>query len=180
MRQHLHNVRQIIRSAPTLPLISEYLFIILPFIVWVVTKFATGRLVFGELIYIKDWSFAAAILSGQTLIKLTGGFSVGGRGAISIDKIVLITTLLVVLILLPAVIILAYVAGSPESGASPPGMHSNLAVSQITLFFGATLAYYILGGWGMHLQKHCAQSAPIQAAEFPRSPEADRFREARA
>ena len=154
----LNIIRQVFKETPKLPLISEYLFIILPFIVWIVSKFATGKLVFGELIYIKDWSFAAAILSGQTLIKLTGGFSVAGKTVISIDKIILITTLLIVFILLPAVIILAYVAG-----ASEPVMHRNLAGSQIALFLGATIAYYILGGWGMYLQKKYAETSTLAA-----------------
>jgi hypothetical protein len=166
-----NRIRQGFKNTPKLPLISEYLFIILPFIVWVVSKFATGKLVVGELIYIKDWSFAAAILSGQTLIKLTGGFSVAGKNVISIDKIILITTLLIVFILLPAVIILAYVAGASDAVAKPgePIMHSNLAGSQIALFLGATVAYYLLGGWGMYLQKQYAESPSLMSGAELRS-----------
>lgn len=75
------------------------------------------------------------------------------KSVISIEKIILVTTLLIVFILLPAVIILAYVAGGSES--VPEGqktMPLTLAGSQIALFVAATMAYFALGGWGMYLQ----------------------------
>ena len=118
---------------------AEVLFVLLPFIVIGIVLFDEGHL--SKVLYKSEWSFAGAILIGQTLVKLFSGFlSISGRyRSIEWQKISLAITLLFVLGLVPSLIVLTLVLKS-----EPPS--TGLVIMQLILF-SLGLIVFILFGW---------------------------------
>ena len=67
-------------------LLSEYLFIFLPFIVIAIVKIYNSKI--DEFLRAPDWSFASSILFGQLLVKFVAGSII--RDKVQWQRIVLI------------------------------------------------------------------------------------------
>src|ERR1700723_3616949 len=93
----------------TFALITELLFIILPFIVIGITLANRGEL--RTLFFIPEWSIVAAVIIGQAIVRFA---SVAiGRPVAGKEAIVFMMTLMLVAILVPTLLILVFVLTSP-------------------------------------------------------------------
>ena len=115
-------------------LLSEYLFIFLPFIVIGIIKIYTADL--DSFLRAADWSFASSILFGQVLVKLVSGAVIHDKA--QWQRVVLVVTLVLVLGLVPCLIILALIL--IDNGTSTFLVHM-----QTTIFFIATVTFFWLG-----------------------------------
>ena len=86
-------------------LISEILFVFLPFVVMFLVRF----LVDGEnILFEREWAFAAAVLSGRAVVEFVKrGVSVGESGVEGAT--VLFVVLIIVFVLVPSLIVLALI-----------------------------------------------------------------------
>jgi hypothetical protein len=119
---------------------SEYVFILLPFIVLLIVKIneSNGAGFFS----MADWSFAASILYGQALVKFTAG-SVN-RKSTQWQRVVFIISLITVLGLVPSLVVLALVLISDCVSAF-------LQALQMTNFVLSTVVFILLGGAGQKM-----------------------------
>ncbi|MGR6837952.1 hypothetical protein ACU5DF_02185 [Aliivibrio wodanis] len=115
-------------------LLSEYLFIFLPFVVIGIIKIYTSDL--DSFFKAADWSFAASILFGQVLVKLVSGSVIHQKA--KWQRVVLLFSLVLVLGLVPCLITLALIL--IDNGAS-----LFLVYLQTTLFCIATIVFFWLG-----------------------------------
>jgi hypothetical protein len=115
-------------------LISEYLFVLLPFVVIAIIKIYLSDV--DAFFKAADWSFASSILFGQVLVKLVSG-SVIHSGA-KWQRVVLLVALVLVLGLVPCLIILALIL--IDNGNS-----QFLINMQAAIFVIATLTFFLLG-----------------------------------
>lgn len=120
-------------------LFAEYLFILLPFIVIAIVKIYTHSL--ETLLSAPDWSFAASILWGQTIVKLVSGCSL--HGAIW-QRLSLLVSTLIVLGIVPSLIILALMLIS-----TTPSLI--LVSMQMILFVLSSIAFIWIGTAGQTL-----------------------------
>lgn len=120
-------------------LYSEYLFILVPFIVITIVKAFNSSI--QELLYVPDWSFAASILWGQTIVKVVAG---GVSNKVIWQRTVLVVSGLIVIGLIPSLITLALMLVSGE----PPLF---LTYLQGILFVLATVVFLSFGAAGQIL-----------------------------
>ena len=120
-------------------LLSEYLFILVPFVVIVIVRSYNGSL--QTLFEAPDWSFAASILWGQTIVKLVAG---GSSGTVVWQRMTLIISAIFVFGLIPSLVTLTIMLISE----SPPIYHVYL---QLILFVLASLVYFLVGSVGQIL-----------------------------
>jgi hypothetical protein len=90
-----------------------------------------------------EWSFGAAILFGQSLMKFISGIARGGAAAIG--PVAFVVALLVVFGLVPSLIVLDMTLQAVEAKGEPAGW---LQVSQVALFVLGALMYMALGTIG--------------------------------
>lgn len=90
-----------------------------------------------------EWTFGAAILFGQTLVKFVSGLAQGGDA--SKGPVALAVSLLMVFGLAPSLLVLLITLQIVEEGNVPPHW---LQATQVLLFAGATLVYMLLGTIG--------------------------------
>jgi hypothetical protein len=115
-------------------LLSEYLFVFLPFIVIAIVKIYSSQL--DEFLKAPDWSFASSILFGQLLVKFVAGSII--REKVQWQRITLIISMIFVLGLVPSLVVLALML-------IDNGQSQFLVVMQLTFFIIATVAYFLLG-----------------------------------
>jgi len=124
----------------TYMLISEFLFILMPFIVLaIVTSYKTSII---DLIHIPEWSLSAAILFGLTIVKLVAGSTVAV--GVHWQRAVLVISLFLVIGLVPSLIVLALVLISNEQVIG-------LTIAQFVLFSLAVFVYFYFGKAGHSL-----------------------------
>ncbi len=119
-------------------LMAEVVFASLPLLLIFLIFAHTKRL--GEVFASPEWSFGSAVLLGQTLAKFVSGLAKAGHtrpGAAA-----LITSLLLVLGLAPALIILALMLQSEHGPSSPAGW---LQALQVLYFLIASMLYVVIG-----------------------------------
>ena len=135
-------------------LAAEVLFTILPLL-----------LVFGVLFHVHnsrrlftypEWSFGAAILFGQALVKFVSGLMRGST--VAIGPVVLAVVLIIVLGLAPSLLVLTLTLLSWEP-TNVPGPATWLQVVQVILFFLGGLAYMVLGTVGEMYQGRYSKDA---------------------
>ncbi len=87
-----------------------------------------------------EWTFGAAILFGQTLVKFVSNLARGGAAARG--PVALIVALIVVFGLVPSLFVLDWSLQSYETGSE---FRRLLQASQVGLFCGAAAVYMLLG-----------------------------------
>ena len=120
---------------------AEYLFAVLPLVVlWIVFSYKQQGV--GKLLSSADWSFGAAVLIGQAIVKLVSGLAAAG-GRRRWERAALIVSSLIVLLLVPSLVILALMLIEQ----SPPLW---LVIAQILLFVAGSLVFLCFGSVGQH------------------------------
>lgn len=120
-------------------LLSEYLFILVPFIVILIVKVYSNTI---ETIFsAPDWSFAASILWGQVIVKLVAG---GSAGNVVWQRITLLISAIFVLGLIPSLVTLTIILIAD----SPPTF---LMYLQLSLFLISSAVYFSVGSAGQIL-----------------------------
>lgn len=120
---------------------TEMLFVLLPFIVIAGVHLSKGAAL--RVFYASEWSFAAVVLSGQTLLKFSSGFLSRGE-ALHREKVTLVMAVLIVLVLVPSVLLLLFVLISDP-------LPAGLAVMQMVWFSITFVLFAILGTLGESL-----------------------------
>ncbi|CAI2302574.1 hypothetical protein ACEWBT_23425 [Vibrio parahaemolyticus] len=115
-------------------LLSEYLFIFLPFLVIGIIKIYKSD--FATFFQAADWSFAASILFGQVIVKLVSG-SVIHKHA-QWQRVVVLLSFILVLGLVPSLIVLALIL-------IDGGVSEFLVNMQLSLFCLASLVFFLVG-----------------------------------
>ena len=123
-----------IYSNARIVLTSEYLFVLLPFIVIGIIRIYTAT--FSDLIKAADWSFASSILLGQVIVKLVAG-AIAHKNT-QWQRVVFLASLIIVLGLVPCLITLALLL--IDNGKS-----TFLVNMQITIFCLSTLVFFWIG-----------------------------------
>jgi len=104
----------------------------------VLLRYARG----GDVIGSPEWSFGAAILFGQALVKFSTGVAHGGRAAHG--PVALAVTLILVLGLAPSLLVLTLILVDTE--ADPKRDPDTwLGVMQVVLFIASAVTYCIFG-----------------------------------
>ena len=114
-------------------LLSEYLFVLLPFVVIAIVKIYTST--FDEFLEAPDWSFASSILFGQLLVKLVSGSII--KKEAQWQRVSLLITLIFVLGLVPCLIVLTLML-------IDNGQSSFLIYMQVFLFVLSTLSFFFI------------------------------------
>lgn len=115
-------------------LLSEYLFIFLPFVVIGIIKLYKSS--FSDFFAAADWSFASAILFGQVIVKIVNAGVVHKNAAW--QKVVLILTFLFILGVTPCLIIIAIILLDNANSIY-------IMASQVILYAIATLIFFWVG-----------------------------------
>jgi len=116
-------------------LAAELLFTFLPFLVIFLVLAYTQEI--PRMLYLPEWSFAAAILSGQAIVKfILGLLEFGDR--VNLGIVALVVTATIVVILAPSLVVLSLIL---VTGSSPTW----LAIMQIVLFVLAVVLFLFLG-----------------------------------
>jgi len=115
-------------------LVSEYLFVFLPFVVIAIVKIYSSAL--DDFLKAPDWSFASSILFGQLLVKLVSGSIINKRS--QWQRVSLIVSVIFVLGLVPCLITLALML-------IDNGQSQFLVNMQVVLFFIATVSFFWIG-----------------------------------
>jgi hypothetical protein len=112
--------------------VAEVLFIVLPLLVLgIVLRYKHLQ---HEILSSAEWSFAAAVLFGQGLVKLVG--PVAERGGIHAERVGMYFALILVLGLVPSLVILSLVLLSPHPGFWLTFAQITLCVLGFLTFFG--------------------------------------------
>ncbi len=126
---------------------AELMFILLPFLVSGIVFTYLGDVT--KIFYLSEWSLAASILFGQSLIKFIIGIMKMDRRAkrVRSDIITFIISFVIIVGIVPSLLILSFVLTSENVSTA-------LATSQIVLFIFGFLSFFILGGAGHLIQKN--------------------------
>lgn len=117
--------------------IGEVLFVVLPLLVLAIVFLGRGKTWFS-LLASPEWSFGAAVLMGQSLVKFVAGVS--HIGAIW-ERVALVVSGTIVLGLVPSLIVLSLILTSDH----PP---IQLVVVQIGFFVLGVIIFILLGTIG--------------------------------
>ncbi|KXI23215.1 hypothetical protein, partial [Photobacterium sanguinicancri] len=115
-------------------LLSEYLFIFLPFLVIAIIKIYKSD--FSTFFQAADWSFAASILFGQVIVKLVSGSVIHSKA--KWQRVVVLLSFILVLGLVPSLVVLALIL-------IDGGVSNFLVNMQLTLFFFASVVFFFVG-----------------------------------
>ncbi|WP_278183522.1 hypothetical protein [Vibrio misgurnus] len=115
-------------------LLSEYLFIFLPFLVIGIIKIYKSD--FSTFFQAADWSFAASILFGQVIVKLVSGSVIHKKARW--QRVVVLLSFILVLGLVPSLVVLALVL-------IDGGVSSFLVITQLVLFTLASVVFFLVG-----------------------------------
>jgi hypothetical protein len=116
-------------------LFAELFFTLLPILVLLIAfKYKSAP---QNILFVTDWAFAAAVLSGQTIIKFISGLLKSGF-RINLGVIALIISGIFVFLLTPSLEVITLLVTS----ASPPIWLSQL---QLGLFFASIVVFLLLG-----------------------------------
>ncbi len=118
--------------------IGEWLFAMLPIIVIMIVMAHLEKL--SLMAHSPEWSFGAAVLAGQTIARFVAGIHYAGK--ISLDRVLLGISVIIVGIVVPANIILVLVILSIESESRH--VSDLLSVMQILLFCISSIAFVLV------------------------------------
>lgn len=119
-------------------LTAEVAFAVLPLLTLLMVLLYTSHQ--RHLFASPEWSFGAAILFGQAVVKFVAGLA--RAGAAAPGPVALVVTLVVVFGLVPSLIVLTMTLHSSEVGTFP---NRGLQVAQVVLFCGGAIIYLLLG-----------------------------------
>lgn len=135
--------------------IAELLFVILPFIVLTIVVAYRSQGVI-HLLTVPDWSLGAAVLIGQSIVKLVAGVTADGRQR-PWERTALLVSVLIVLLLVPSLVVLALM----QIAENPPTW---MVVLQLLLFFAGAVTFLMFGTVGQWLVdgrgKHTLEPKP--------------------
>jgi hypothetical protein len=120
---------------------AEVAFAVLPLLVVLMVLVYTTRPC--EFLSSPEWSFGAAILFGQGLVKFVAGLA--RIGAAAPGPVALVVTLVVLLGLVPSLLVLTMTLNSAET---KDHVESWLRISQVALFLLSAPTYLLLGTLG--------------------------------
>jgi len=124
-----------------LSLMASYIFVILPFIILVIVKFAQDKS--SELLLLSDWSIASSIIYGQLIVKLTTALAATNRSK-KMPSITFNITLLVCLGLAINIVVYVLMLVIPSQ---------NIGIVQLILFTIASAFHFIYGSAIYHINK---------------------------
>jgi predicted permease len=113
---------------------SEILFVVLPLVVVALVDLNRGKGIHGVLAS-PEWSFAAAVLFGQSIVKI---IAVATSGVIAV-RASLLGTIAIVIGLAPSLLVLSFVLNADHA------ISTTLTVAQLVLFAAGVAAYLWLG-----------------------------------
>jgi hypothetical protein len=122
---------------------AELLFVLLPLLILLIAHGVRGAGFLSRVLYAADWSFASAVLFGQSIVKFVAGVAARPRQR-PWARVAWIVAFVMVFLLAPALVILAVMLILP----SPPVW---LAVTQLVLFGCGVVCFLVLGGAGQEL-----------------------------
>jgi len=129
-------------------LAAEVAFAVLPLLV--VLMVVVYKRQSSHLFASPEWSFGAAILFGQSLVKFVSGLARGGKAATG--PVALLVSLLVVFGLVPSLVVLSMTLLSWEGEEAKRDPAGWLQVCQVIFFAGSAIMYLLLGfigeAWG--------------------------------
>lgn len=115
-------------------LLSEYLFVIVPFVVIAIVKIYSSD--FHGFLKAADWSFASSILFGQLLVKMVSGSLI--REKVKWQRVSLLVSVILVFGLIPSLTTLTLVLVSNGGSAF-------IVNAQIVLFGFSSVCFFWLG-----------------------------------
>jgi ABC-type polysaccharide transport system permease subunit len=124
---------------------AEFLFILLPFIVSGIVFSYKGH--YSKLLDMHEWSLAACVLIGQSLVKFISGM-LANKDVYTArwERVAFAISFLIVAGLVPSLIILSLVLID--------GVHSRgLAIAQVGIFVLAVVVFFAFGGGGEALMR---------------------------
>ncbi|MGI8548979.1 MAG: hypothetical protein ACR2M1_16935 [Gemmatimonadaceae bacterium] len=129
---------------------AELLFVVLPLIVLLLVLGVKAQGAIGQpqgfwklVLTAPDWSFAAAVLFGQSIVKFVSGIAASPRRR-PWSRIAYVVSLVMVLLLAPSLTVLAFMLILPL----PPLW---LQALQLMLFIFGVVCFVVLGGAGQQL-----------------------------
>jgi hypothetical protein len=125
----------------TVSLMASYLFVLLPFIILVIVKFAQDSS--SELLLLSDWSIASSIIYGQLIVKLTTALAATNKSK-KMPGITLNITLLVCLGLTINIVVYVLMLIMPSQ---------NIGIAQIILFIIASIFHFVYGSAIYYINK---------------------------
>jgi len=124
---------------------AEFLFILLPFVVSGIVFSYKGD--YPKLLHMPEWSLAASVLIGQSLVKFISGMLANSSTYIAHwERVALGVAFLIVICLAPSLIILCLVL---VEGALSPG----LMIAQVAIFAVGVAVFFAFGASGETLMK---------------------------
>ena len=114
---------------------AELLFVFLPFLITILALSYKKSII--SIFYVPEWALAAAILTGQTVVKFISGLMKYGEN-INLGAVALVISGLIVLLLAPSLAILSFMLVSPT-----PVLW--LGIVQIVFFCISVYMYLLLG-----------------------------------
>lgn len=123
-------------------LIGELIFNFLTIIILISIKLLNKS--YENFIYRSDWSYISMVLYGQTMVKLFSGVSTN-RNSKEVEKFVLILILLISLGLVPSIVFLVLMEIGRKTIV--------LVILQIVWLIFGGITYWVLGGFGIVLEK---------------------------
>jgi hypothetical protein len=121
---------------------AELLFVILPFIVLIIVVGYREQGMW-HLLAAPDWSLGAAVLIGQSIVKLVAGVTASRRER-PWERTALVVAVLIVILLVPSLVVLALMQISDK----PPTW---LVVFQLALFILGAITFLLFGTVGQSL-----------------------------
>jgi len=118
-------------------LASEWLFVVLPLVVITIVMSTKGS--FFEIISSPEWSFAAAVLFGQTIVKSVSVAIIRGGDNLHWERVIVTVAALIVIGLIPTLTILSLILVSDP-------ISQGLVIAQIALFVLSVISYFFLAG----------------------------------
>jgi hypothetical protein len=117
---------------------SEFLFVLLPLVVITFVSVFRGEM--RELFFSPEWAFGAAVIFGQTMVKivLAVGSAVGPPYRPRLPNVAFLISIIIVFGLAPSLVTLAFLLDSHQ----PPVV---LGVSQIVLFVLSFIVWMTIG-----------------------------------
>lgn len=133
-------------------LLTEYLFIILPFIVIAIVKIYSSD--FYGFLEAADWSFASSILFGQLLVKMVSGSLT--RQKVRWQRVSFIIAIILVCGLIPSLTTLTLILVSN-------GESKFIVNTQLVLFALASIMFFWLGSAAQSMMSKSSQGNPGDA-----------------
>jgi len=115
-------------------LLSEYLFVILPFVVIAIVKVHSND--FHTFLKAPDWSFATSVLFGQLLVKIVSGSLIHQK--VKWQRVSLLVSIILVFGLIPSLTTLTLILVSNGASIFP-------VIAQLVLFTLASITFFWIG-----------------------------------